>query len=321
MEEPASANPAVTCPRCGTPVRPNTQFCDHCGARVTSPPACTLCGTMLEPNSRFCPSCGTMIGASPDQQRDKKGESGQHPELSPDNPDVLPDPQMMIPGAETSGLPEEKAGSETPAPVLKFPKKPKRALITIPPGTRSRLHPKEIWVHYGGVILIILALIMILAGISTLVSSGLFGHADSSGTALPIITPSVTVGQVTPSPTVTATVNPVETVGNVSFVPGPVEQPSENLRITLQVERDPRSFIVSVMYMGGKGQYGVRDIFVRLTRSDGTVLEETFRPVQIGSHVDLQGTQKTDRVEVIVRYHTGAEYKVIDQVFEYKIRT
>jgi len=171
------------------------------------------------------------------------------------------------------------------------------------------------------VILIILALIMILAGISTLVSSGLFGHADSSGTALPIITPSVTVGQVTPSPTVTATVNPVETVGNVSFVPGPVEQPSENLRITLQVERDPRSFIVSVMYMGGKGQYGVRDIFVRLTRSDGTVLEETFRPVQIGSHVDLQGTQKTDRVEVIVRYHTGAEYKVIDQVFEYKIRT
>jgi len=262
-----------------------------------------------------------MIGASPDQRKDKKGESGQQPEPPQNNPAVLPDPQMMLPRAETSGLPEEKAGSEPPAPVLKIPKKPKRALITIPPGTRSRLHPKEIWVHYGGVILIILALILILAGISTLASSGLVGHADSSGTALPVITPSGTVVQVTLSPPEAVTVSPVETMGNISFVPGPVELPPENLRITLQAERDPRSFLVSVMYMGGKGQYGVRDILVRLTRSDGTVLTETFRPVQIGSHVDLQGTQKTDRVEVIVRYHTGAEYKVIDQVFEYKIRT
>jgi len=321
MEDPASMNSTVVCPRCGTPVRPNTQFCDHCGARVTSPPACTLCGTMLEPNSRFCPSCGTMIGASPDQQGDNDGESGQPPEPSLNNPDMLPDPQMMLPGAETPGLKEETAGSEPPAPVMKFLKKPKRASITIPAGSRSRLHPKEIWVHYGGMLLIILALILILAGISTLLSAGLLGHDDSSGTVLPIITPSATMEPVAPSPAVTATASPVEVVENISFVPGPVEQPPENLRITLQTERDPRSFLVSVMYMGGKGQYGVRDILVRLTRSDGTVITETFRPVQIGSHVDLQGTQKTDRVEVIVRYHTGAEYKVIDQVFEYKIRT
>ena len=333
MEEPASTNPAVVCPRCGTPVRPNTQFCDHCGARVTSPPACTLCGTMLEPNSRFCPSCGTMIGASPDQPRNAGNSSGTPPEppaekpgtskpvapVTPDKPGAQPDPLNMIPGVETSGSPEKKTPTESSAPVKNPPKRQKRPRITLPPGIRSRLRPPVLWAYYGGALLILIALILIFTGNILLINAGFFSHAESNGTTLPATTTiPVDVPVITPMPVTTTTL--VEPTGNISLVPGLVELPPDNLRISLQVERDPRSFVVSVMYMGGKGQFGVRDILVRLTRSDGTVLTDTFRPVQVGSHVELQGTQKVDRVEVTVRYYTGDEYKVVDQVFDYRIR-
>ena len=101
-------------------------------------------------------------------------------------------------------------------------------------------------------------------------------------------------------------------------LPGPTQVPPGNLLVYFQVERDPFTNIVSVLFMGGKGQAGVQDVVVRLTRSDGQVLTGTFKPLQTGRGVDLQGTEKTDRVEVTVHYYTGDVYTVINQTFEYK---
>jgi hypothetical protein len=103
-----------------------------------------------------------------------------------------------------------------------------------------------------------------------------------------------------------------------SPLPGPTQVPPGNLLVYFQVERDPFTNIVSVLFMGGKGQAGVQDVVVRLTRSDGQVLTGTFKPLQTGSGVDLTGTEKTDRVEVTVHYYTGDVYTVINQTFEYK---
>lgn len=298
MKEPEPSNPAAVCPRCGTPVRPNTQFCDHCGARIIPPPACSLCGTLLEPNSRFCSSCGTMIGTSPDQRPDKEESAGKKPAAA---------------GREATGPAEEGGvGAASPQPTRSTLWR-RRASITIPPGIRAFLHPSAIIARYEGTILIIIALILILTGVFTLVGSGYFQHTEPIVTITPSATPVVF------TPTTMARAD--EGGGNISFVPGPVELPPEEMRIYLRVERDPRSYVVSVLYEGGKGQYGVRDILVRLTRSDGKVLTATFRPDQIGSGVELQGTEKTDRVEVTTRYNNGNEYKNVDQVFEYKVRT
>ena len=104
----------------------------------------------------------------------------------------------------------------------------------------------------------------------------------------------------------------------ISFTPGPTRVPPDNLLVYFQAERDPTTRIVSVQYMGGKGQAGVRDVLVRLTRSDGQVLTGSFKPIQVGSGEELQGTDKVDRVEVIVHYYTGDSYTVIDRVFEWK---
>lgn len=289
MAEPIPDSPAVICPRCGTPVRPNTPFCDHCGARVSPPPACTICGTLLEPNSRFCPSCGTMVGPSPPSPAPNAGPAGK-------------------------ALPE--GGMQSPSPGRSFWRR--RAGITVPPGIKSLLHPRAVIARYGGAILLCAALLLILAGIFALAAP-----AFSLNPAEPVavITPSATVPvtiAATPSP---STVPNTEANGSVSLVPGSVDQVPRHLQISLEIERDPRSSVVSVTFRGGKGQYGVREIFVRLTRSDGTVLTGTFKPAQTGSGIELQGTEKVDRVEVTARYYTGDEYKIADQIFEYKIRT
>jgi hypothetical protein len=125
-----------------------------------------------------------------------------------------------------------------------------------------------------------------------------------------------------PVPETTDTTTPAAglTVAAPSIIPGPTKVPPESLRIWFQAERDPVTNIVSVIFAGGKGQIGVRDILVRLTRADGQVLTETFRPLTNGEGVSLPGTKYTDRLEVIVTYNNGGVYSVIDKVFEYKMR-
>jgi hypothetical protein len=91
--------------------------------------------------------------------------------------------------------------------------------------------------------------------------------------------------------------------------------------IVLDAERDPITSIVSVTFRGGEGQYGVSQIMVTLTRSDGSSETKSFKPDTIGSGVTFQGTPKTDRLEATSYFYSGEQYKIIDQIFEYKKRT
>jgi hypothetical protein len=105
-----------------------------------------------------------------------------------------------------------------------------------------------------------------------------------------------------------------------TIIHGPTQIPPPNLVVIIDVERDPISGIVTATFNGGAGQYGVRDIVVTLTRSDGQQLTQTFKPTTIGRSVSLQGTKMTDRVEVTANYFNGDHYKILDQILEYKKR-
>ncbi len=105
-----------------------------------------------------------------------------------------------------------------------------------------------------------------------------------------------------------------------SLVPGPTQVLPESYRIWLQADRDPITSMVTVIYNGGKGQRAVREIQVRLTRSDGQVLTQVFRPLTTGEGAELQGTKYTDRLEVNITYNNGDSFTVIDRIFPYKQR-
>ncbi|MDD1693755.1 MAG: zinc-ribbon domain-containing protein [Methanoregula sp.] len=325
----------VTCPRCNAPVPADTPFCEACGARIAPPPSCTLCGTLLEPGSRFCPSCGTMIGSSKDKPPEadvveklpadaKKPRAGRAKKTKlpdEDDPGKAPDPLMMIPEPGEQDTPEEPFVPEQESLLKKKVASP-ASVITIPPSGKRSIFPRGLDARKGAII----AGLLIFIAVIVLVFSGLIPLNQGiylSGTPAPGSAATETSSPVSAETSAvpeTTTAIPVTANESVSLVPGPTQVPPDNLLVYFQAERDPRTKIVSVQYMGGKGQMGVRDVLVRLTRSDGQVLTETFKPLQSGSGVDLQGTEKTDRLEVIVHYYTGDEYTIIDQVFEYKIR-
>jgi hypothetical protein len=101
---------------------------------------------------------------------------------------------------------------------------------------------------------------------------------------------------------------------------GPTDITPSRFSIILDAERDPISHNVTVTFRGGEGQYGVSNILVRLTRSDGQVLTQNFKPVVVGSGVTFPGTEKTDRVEATTTFYSGEHFKIMDKIFEYQKR-
>ena len=73
----------------------------------------------------------------------------------------------------------------------------------------------------------------------------------------------------------------------------------------------------------GAGLTGMQDVFFRVSRSDGVVLENTFKPKQIGSFKTLQGTKGgkgTDHIEVFANYYNGETYRIIDKIYVFRDR-
>ena len=227
---------------------------------------------------------------------------------------MVPEPDQPNPAADPAAQDQElplKNDIPVPSAIKTVPRPSgKRSFIT------SGLDRKRGAVIAAVVILMAIA-VLAFAGFLR-VPPGPLSRGDTVPPAPATETQTPLMTETTPVPEAGPTGIPVTTAEAVSLVPGPTEVPPDNLLVYFQVARDPLTRIVSVQYMGGKGQMGVRDVSVRLTRSDGQVFTATFKPLQVGSGVELQGTEKEDRVEVTVHYHTGDDYKVIDQVFEYK---
>lgn len=341
----------VSCPRCNAPVPTDVAFCEACGARIGAPPACSLCGTMLAPNSRFCPSCGTMVGHSKDHplhneqvpagepvtetpespateavpaRKPKSSKAKKPKEPEPEPEEKKPDPLMMIPEPDQ---PEPEVAPAAPVPVQPVQKEappssvPSSVVTAPPPSGKRMLIPSGISRKNGaviaGVVLVLVAAVLVFAGFLHIP-----GLLSPSGNAAPPVTvtatPAPEVTEIPVTPDEVATIVPETTAETISLVPGPTQVPPERFLVYFEATRNSFTRNVTVLYKGGKGQMAVREVAVRLTRSDGKVVTGTFKPVQVDSGIDLPGTDRTDRVEVTVRYVTGEEYKVMDRVFEYK---
>jgi RNA polymerase subunit RPABC4/transcription elongation factor Spt4 len=327
----------TVCPRCKKPVPAATVFCDYCGARVAHPPSCSLCGTLLEPGSRFCPSCGTPVSEGQEKPGAGPGPLKERPATAiyPQEDERESVPQNTERAARVD---EQKFGEmpgNSPPPIIygepvghNTDLHENRSAMTIVTESDGGVQPASCrvplsWISSHKSLIAILIMIVIIAGVATINSIPVlapFGSPMSTGneTVLSsnVMQPVPDTSDVSGPEQVTADATIASPV--FSPLPGPTQVPPGNLLVYLQVERDPFTNIVSVLFMGGKGQAGVQDVVVRRTRSDGLVITGTFKPLQTGSGVELQGTEKTDRVEVTVHYYTGDVYTVINQTFEYK---
>lgn len=337
------------CPNCRKPVGTDIVFCESCGLRLLPPPACVKCRLPLAPETNFCEACGTPVSGVPvphecSSDRNEQPEAPQKkvPEKKgkasrghkarkkdrhqasdagkgagvqdlPGTPGTPVQEHLPVP-ADPAAVPD----NDRNGPVLPIEKA--RPIPAGQPGRAGspafmlRVNPAKRRAVMTIIAVGLLCAIVIIAGQSTF---------------RPMKTAVIATGNANPSDDVPASVAPGPDHENTTagasgllqeVVPGPTEVPPDRLRIWLQAEREPITHEVSVLYDGGKGQYAVRDVLVRLTRSDGQVLTELFRPLVVGEGVTLQGTEYSDHLEVVVTYSTGEEYTVIDKVFEYKKR-
>ncbi|HTY14947.1 MAG TPA: hypothetical protein VMC42_04500 [Methanoregulaceae archaeon] len=126
------------------------------------------------------------------------------------------------------------------------------------------------------------------------------------------ITPSSTIpvpGEALPAPAQVYATVPAESL------PTDISLPPPRFATDIRIDKDRVYSTITVTFVGGPGQVFVRDILVRVTRSDG-LKEEKHIPfkdqVPVGASVDLAGTKGSDRVEVYVTIN-GVTYKIRDE--------
>jgi hypothetical protein len=329
------------CPNCRKPVTDGSAFCDSCGLRVSPPPACAKCSLPLAPDTHFCEACGTPVGGVPPESQKstddepasrRKGKStksrkGKRKTKPKKDEFVLPSMIIAVPAGEppAAGLPvvQEPADAEKTAeksvqepeeepgttPELPMPDIPETGNAAQSPGTGVS---RKTMIVAGIVVIGLIIVLAFMTGFMHISPPSL--QKGFSKTVTPVQTVSVAV----PGETMVSLTE--QAVTSSTLVPGPTQVPPESYLIWLQAEREPITNMVTVIFNGGKGQRAVRDVQVRLTRSDGQVLTQVFKPLTVGEGAALQGTKFTDRLEVTVTYNNGNVYKVIDQVFAYKQR-
>jgi hypothetical protein len=166
----------------------------------------------------------------------------------------------------------------------------------------------------------ITAILVIAACITLIFCSGCTGQpapqapATQGATILP--TPSATITSLP----VTQTVLSVTTIQptaqqTIDPLPQDVTALPPAYAVDIGIEKDRVYNTITVTFTGGRGQVLVKDILVRVTKSDGMVEKKNIpigNQVATGAFVDIKGTQGSDRVEVFATLG-GITYKVKDE--------
>jgi len=128
------APPATApCAACGSPMPAAAQFCPACGARRAPTPApqtirCPGCGAELPAVAVFCPDCGTRVGAGAAPAAVAAPVTPAPTVVAPVAPaepivseevDVTPEPEPVLPSAETAEVVASGRSEVAPAPLTK----------------------------------------------------------------------------------------------------------------------------------------------------------------------------------------------------------
>ncbi|MDO9549469.1 MAG: zinc ribbon domain-containing protein [Methanoregula sp.] len=306
VNEPLSNNEQI-CPKCNSPLTPGLKFCETCGAKIEQPPVCAHCGEPLTVGVKFCESCGKPVAApaAPTVPAEPPTPAQVTVPVTPAAKPPAPTPEE-VKKPELKSKPEPKAAAKEKVPDKKAPEKRNEPVTKAP--AKAVPAPRTQTLMFAGVVgLVIVVALAYFVLLPMLSGSGTPGSGNS---ATPL--------GATLVPSTASTVAPAQSSASASYVLEPTQVPPTNLLVYYEVERDPITGLVTVTFRGGAGQYGVSDVSIRLTRSDGEVLTQSFKPQQIGSFTTLKGTLMTDHIEVTANYYNGEKYRIIDQLFEYK---
>lgn len=243
-------------------------------------PTCPYCNEPLSPGVRFCESCGKPVG----QTASPREAPGSTPEPVPPAPHPETPPVSQVSGDRV------EANSSAAA---------------LPAGGSRNL------IIAGIVVLVVLAAVAFFVVLPMF--SAPAGASPGAGPVPPgdSQSPGSAVVPGTSSPASGSSAGGSFTVKPTSLIPA-------NYMITYQAERNGITGLVTVTFAGGPGMNGIRETTITLTKSDGTVETKSWKPKQNGDSTTLQGTIGTDHLEAVANFYNGDQYRVLDQIFEYK---
>jgi hypothetical protein len=124
---------------------------------------------------------------------------------------------------------------------------------------------------------------------------------------------------ITPTPSTAIDYRRSDTIMNtVVLTTAPTQTLAKNIELYITVSKDDSNAMVNVQFNGGPGVGFVKENWVILTRSDGTVTEEKLNFNQRLSEVQLQGSRGTDRLQVIITLLSGERKSIVDTLLPYR---
>lgn len=256
---------------------------------------CPSCNQPVKSGLKFCENCGTKIESAP-----VCAECGA----------PLP-PQVKF--CESCGKP---AGQSPPTkaepPVAQErPAAPPVPRTAAPAAAPSAKGGSRNLIIAGIVVLVVLAAVAFFVVLPMLSGSENTSSGSEPGPAQAGGSPSAGSAGTSAVAATPAPASPTFVVKPTSLIP-------TNYMITYQAERNGITGLVTVTFAGGPGINGIRETEITLTKSDGTVETRSWKPNQNGDSTTLQGTIGTDHLEAVANFYNGDQYRVLDQVFEYK---
>ena len=345
MENPASPPESQrTCPTCNRPVEPGYKFCEACGTPIQDLPTCGRCGTRFISPVNFCESCGAPVnpGVEPEPDpssgrgkeenvrtaeghfpdREKKGIPGPEREL-PEPPVKNSKPGKALPlrrvseeiqEPDTDALLEEFGADYDDKETLESSRKQKsgatdEALFLSPVNGGAPVRPRVNRTRvYGGIF--ILAVVIagaFLIGLPVLAGNGGPGaHIDQPAPET-TLAPTIAAATTLPSPGKT----PVLTG---ALVPQATQTIPAGQKLYFQVQKNPVTEKISVIFAGSAGTGSIRSADIRVTHADGSVSTGIIQPLKGVNEISLPGSKNTDRVEIIAHMSSGETYRVYDSL-------
>ena len=114
--------------------------------------------------------------------------------------------------------------------------------------------------------------------------------------------------------TVAPVVEETMSINEEGLYPGPVTIPPNNLIVAVDVQKEPIYRVITGTFRGGHGQSLVSRIDMNAILGTG---EAVTRQIDnnIGAIAEIQGTDKVDRVQIVVSYKNGEKYKILEKTF------
>ena len=305
-----------TCPACNRPVGPGYKFCEVCGTRIPELSTCSKCGTQFIHPVKFCDLCGAPVILEeipgPDADETQEPDVEEIPE--PDTDELLEQYGKEYGEDETL---ESYHKPKPPSPIQHKAKKP----VTVPAlqGRGSSetvddalfLLDKEpvpakppvnkIRIIGGCIVLITLLAAVFFIGLPMLTGNG--GFSTQRNPTAAEITP-------IPEPTIARTPTPASR----ALVPLPTQLIPTDQKLYFQVQKNPVTSKISVIFAGSAGEGSIKSADIKVTHPDGSVTTGIILPLKGVTEITLDGSKETDRVEIIAKMSSGETYRVYDDL-------